>query len=146
MKTPNEDIRKCVEGVAKLVEESLPVVYYATHESIEANKVYQFSNPTWFLLSPGDFEKLKKGAEVKVRLKHVREMPVEAMRQNVIPDITTAYNSAGDVCWMCELCATTVPCSDGDPLPDGWRMGHTPQGPGPICKACNDEDGEAGER
>jgi hypothetical protein len=77
MTTPNEDVRKCVEGVAKLIEESLPVVYYATHESIEDNKVYQFSNPEWFLLSPGDFEKLKKDVEGKVRLKHVREMPVE---------------------------------------------------------------------
>ena len=65
---------------------------------------------------------------------------VELLRGNVIPDITTAYNSACDACWMCELCATTVPCSDGDPLPDGWRMGHTPQGPGPICKACCDEE------
>jgi len=54
-------------------------------------------------------------------------------------EIVTAYNSAGDVCWMCELCATTVPCADGDPLPDGWQMGHTPQGPGPICAECEEE-------
>jgi hypothetical protein len=51
-------------------------------------------------------------------------------------EIVTAYNAAGDVCWMCELCAMTVPCADGDPLPEGWRMGYTPQGPGPICANC----------
>jgi len=77
MATPNEDIRKCVEGVAKLIEESLPIVYYATHDSIADGGAYQFKNPEWFLLSPGDFEKLREDARGKVRLKHIREMPVE---------------------------------------------------------------------
>jgi len=74
---------------------------------------------------------------------------VELLRDRGITTTTTTesvlsyvYNSSGDVCWMCEMCATTVPCADGDPLPEGWIMANTMQGPGPICKACAGEDGE----
>jgi len=92
MTTPNEDVRKCVEGVAKLIEESLPIVYYATHENIADNMVCQFKNPEWFLLSPGDFKRLQEDARGRVRLKHVREMPVEAWPK---PSFMMEYVSPG---------------------------------------------------
>jgi len=88
----NEDIRATIEGVAKLIEESLPVVYYATHENIADGNAYQFKNPEWFLLSPGDFERLREDAKGNVRLKHVREMPVEAWPK---PSFMMEYISPG---------------------------------------------------
>ncbi len=54
-------------------------------------------------------------------------------------------NTKGALCWMCEMCGVTVPCIDGDPLPPGWYIGHTPQGPGPICKSCVEKDEANGE-